>query len=81
VVVADLAVLSDVDGLVPGLGNVDPHRMGRYSSAIGAFKEALAVRGVIADATTSLPMTPLDAAERSTVRAALRAADLGTGPR
>jgi 4-hydroxy-tetrahydrodipicolinate synthase len=107
-VVADLALLSGVDGLVPGLGNVDPHgylrlyeaarrgdwtaaateqrrlralfaivdagaphRMGRYSSAIGAFKEALAARGVIADATTSLPMIPLDPAERATIRAAL----------
>lgn len=110
---ADLALLSGADGLVPGLGNVDPagylrlfeaagkgdwdaagaeqrrlrelfrvihagatDRMGRYSSAIGAFKEGLHRLGVIADATTSLPMIPLDAAERAAVADRLAAAGL-----
>jgi 4-hydroxy-tetrahydrodipicolinate synthase len=51
-------------------------RMGRYSSAIGAFKEGLACRGVIADATTSTPMIPLDDAERAAVRRHLDEAGL-----
>lgn len=111
--VADLALLSGVDGLVPGLGNVDPHgylrlyeaarrgdwaaagaeqrrlrdlfsivnvgaetRMGRYSSAIGAFKEALVRRGIIAHGTTSLPMIGLSAPERAAVHDRLAAARL-----
>jgi 4-hydroxy-tetrahydrodipicolinate synthase len=111
--VADLALLSGVDGLVPGLGNADPHgylrlyeaarrgdwaaagteqrrlrdlfsivnvgaadRMGRYSSAIGAFKEALVRRGIIADGTTSLPMIALSAPERAAVHDGLAAARL-----
>jgi 4-hydroxy-tetrahydrodipicolinate synthase len=112
---ADMALLMGADGLVPGLGNVDPHgylrlyhaavagdwkqaeleqrrlrrlftivragdprRMGRYSSAIGAFKEALAWRGVIAHPTTSQPMIPLDDTERATVRRQLT--DTGITP-
>ncbi|MBM7787131.1 dihydrodipicolinate synthase family protein [Tenggerimyces flavus] len=102
---ADLALLAGVHGIVPGLGNVDPHgyvrlyslalagdwaaataeqrrltrlfglidvgdaaRMGRYSSAIGAFKAGLVHRGVIASGTTSLPMIPLNDAEHAAVR-------------
>ncbi|MGH3740990.1 MAG: dihydrodipicolinate synthase family protein, partial [Micromonosporaceae bacterium] len=102
---ADVSLQLGADGLVPGLGNVDPYgylrlyqaaqagdwdgaaheqerlrrlfgiirvgdprRMGRYSSAIGAFKEALAAQGVIRHATTSTPMIPLDGAERGHVR-------------
>ncbi|QUH04258.1 dihydrodipicolinate synthase family protein [Saccharopolyspora erythraea] len=42
--------------------------MSRYSSAIGAFKEALVARGVIEHGTTSVPMIPLDEAERAEVR-------------
>jgi 4-hydroxy-tetrahydrodipicolinate synthase len=111
---ADVALLLGAHGLVPGLGNVDPHgylrlyeaaqrgdwagaaaeqrrlrallatligvggpRMGRYSSAIGAFKEALVARGVLAQGTTSVPMIPLDEAERAAVRRHLAAAGLG----
>jgi 4-hydroxy-tetrahydrodipicolinate synthase len=102
---ADLALLAGVHGIVPGLGNVDPHgyvrlyelcragdwsaatveqrrltrlfglidvgstdRMGRYSSAIGAFKAGLVHRGVIASGTTSLPMVALNDAEHAAVR-------------
>lgn len=55
----------------------DPARMGPYSSAIGAFKEGLRLRGVIGDATTSVPMVALDGAERAVVREHLAAAGLG----
>ncbi len=110
---ADLAMFCGADGIVPGLGNVDPvgfvrlynaarqgdwsaataeqdrlrrlfgiisvgdrGRMGMYSSAIGAFKEALVQRGVLASATTSLPMIPLDDGEIAAVRAYLEEAGL-----
>lgn len=109
---ADLGLFIGAHGLVPGIGNVDPHgylrlydaarrqdwetarteqsrlrrlfeligvggrRMGRYSSAIGAFKEGLVARGVITSATTSLPMVPLDDAEREAVRRHLAEAGL-----
>ncbi|OLF12159.1 dihydrodipicolinate synthase family protein [Actinophytocola xinjiangensis] len=109
---ADLGLFLGAHGLVPGIGNVDPHgylrlyeaarrqdwdtaraeqtrlgrlfelirvggpRMGRYSSAIGAFKEGLVARGVITSATTSLPMVPLDDAEREAVRRHLAEAGL-----
>lgn len=109
---ADLGLFIGAHGLVPGIGNVDPHgylrlyeaakrgdwaaakteqtrlrklfelihvgdgRMGRYSSAIGAFKEGLVARGVIAGGTTSLPMIPLNDTERAAVRQRLAAADL-----
>ncbi|GAB3880295.1 hypothetical protein GCM10029964_034400 [Kibdelosporangium lantanae] len=52
--------------------------MGRYSSAIGAFKESLVARGVIDHATTSLPMIPLNDEERAAVRAYLTGAGLPT---
>ncbi len=52
-------------------------RMGRYSSAIGAFKEGLVARGVIDHATTSLPMIPLNDTERAAVRKHLTGAGLG----
>lgn len=110
---ADVALFLGSQGLVPGLGNVDPHgyvrlyeaarrgdwaaaaeeqrrlrrlytlitvggsRMGRYSSAIGAFKEALVAQGILAHGTTSVPMIPLDGAERAAVRARLAEAGLG----
>lgn len=51
-------------------------RMGRYSSAIGAFKEGLVARGVIASGTTSVPMIPLNDTERSAVRKRLVEAGL-----
>lgn len=102
---ADLGLFIGAHGLVPGIGNVDPHGylrlydaakrgdwaaakaeqlrlrtlfeiihvgdargMGRYSSAIGAFKEGLVARGVIAGGTTSAPMIPLNDTERAAVR-------------
>lgn len=51
-------------------------RMGRYSSAIGAFKEGLVARGVIAGGTTSVPMIPLNDTERASVRKRLVEAGL-----
>jgi 4-hydroxy-tetrahydrodipicolinate synthase len=95
----DSALWMGADGVVPGLGNVDPHgyarlyraaragdwvaarmeqerllrlfafvnvggpRMGRGSSALGAFKAALYLRGIIDHPTTALPQIPLDSAE------------------
>jgi 4-hydroxy-tetrahydrodipicolinate synthase len=92
----DSALWMGADGVVPGLGNVDPHgyvrlyraavggdwvaarteqerlfrlfslvnvggpRMGASSSALGAFKAALYLRGIIAHPTTALPQIPLD---------------------
>jgi 4-hydroxy-tetrahydrodipicolinate synthase len=112
-VMCDVALALGADGIVPGLGNVDPHgylalyaaarrgdikeaareqerlrrlfgmvavgdpaRIGRYSSALGAFKESLAHRGVIASGTTSLPMLPLDGGERARVHGFLAEAGL-----
>jgi 4-hydroxy-tetrahydrodipicolinate synthase len=109
---ADLGLFLGAHGLVPGIGNVDPHgylrlyeaarrgdwetakaeqarlrtlfklihvgdgRMGRYSSAIGAFKEGLVARGVITGGTTSTPMIPLNDTERAAVRRHLADAGL-----
>jgi 4-hydroxy-tetrahydrodipicolinate synthase len=109
---ADLGLFIGAHGLVPGIGNVDPHgylrlydavrrgdwaapktgqarprglfeiihvgdgRMGRYSSAMGAFKEGLVARGVITGGTTSAPMIPSNVAERTTVRRHLADAGL-----
>ncbi|NSC24890.1 dihydrodipicolinate synthase family protein [Streptomyces albus subsp. chlorinus] len=111
---ADTALALGADGIVPGLGNIDPHgylalhraarrgdlpaaareqarlrrlyaltrvgdpaRVGAYSSGIGAFKEALRRRGVIATATTPLPMRPLTDEERAEVGRHLAEAGLG----
>lgn len=109
---ADLGLFIGAHGLVPGIGNVDPHgylrlyeaaqrgdwaaakteqmrlrklfeiiyvgdgRMGRYSSAMGAFKEGLVARGVITGGTTSTPMIPLNDTERAAVRHHLAEAGL-----
>jgi 4-hydroxy-tetrahydrodipicolinate synthase len=54
----------------------DQRRMGRYSSAIGAFKSALVQRGILAHATTSLPMIPLHDDEVDAVTRHLRDAGL-----
>ncbi|MEV8015579.1 dihydrodipicolinate synthase family protein [Streptomyces sp. NPDC086554] len=96
----DAALSMGADGVVPGLGNVDPEgyarlyrycregewvlaraeqerlcglfgmvrvgdpaRMGGSSSALGAFKAALQLRGVIACAATAEPQVPLDSGE------------------
>lgn len=110
---ADLALARGADGIVPGLGNVDPHgyvrlyeaaragdtgaaraeqrrlvelfaivevadrtRVGRMSGALGAFKAALAARGVIAHPYTQAPLLPLTDAEARTVAQLVAAAGL-----
>lgn len=109
----DTALRMGAHGVVPGLGNVDPHgyvrlyrhcvdgdwdaaaaeqerlielfglvdageatRMGRGSSALGAFKTALRQRGVIDSGMTAPPQTPLDDTEAQQVAFRLRAAGL-----
>jgi 4-hydroxy-tetrahydrodipicolinate synthase len=100
----DSALWMGADGVVPGLGNVDPDgyvrlyraaargdwdaaraeqerlcrlfqlvhvggpHMGRSSSALGAFKAALYLRGVIDHPTTALPQIPLDADDIARVK-------------
>ncbi|MER6342911.1 dihydrodipicolinate synthase family protein [Streptomyces sp. NPDC001595] len=54
----------------------DPARMGRGSSAVGAFKAALHLRGVIDCPATAEPQVPLDAAETERVSTFLAAAGL-----
>ncbi|MEU1015687.1 dihydrodipicolinate synthase family protein [Streptomyces sp. NPDC005900] len=112
-VTADAALAMGADGVVPGLGNVDPAgyvrlyaacregdwersraeqerlcalfgmvtagaptRMGAGSSALGAFKTALHLRGVITCPTTAEPQIPLSPRETETVGSHLRAAGL-----
>ena len=107
---ADLALSLGADGLVPGLGNVDPAgyvrlyravragdldaagreqarltqlfacvdvadqaRIGFTAGALGAFKEALAQRGVIDRADTWPPLLPLIDAEKEAIRRLLDA--------
>ncbi|MEU8241751.1 dihydrodipicolinate synthase family protein [Actinoplanes missouriensis] len=109
----DNALRMGADGVVPGLGNVDPQgyatlyaharagdwdraaseqerllrlmrivraapagRMGRGSSALGAFKTALHLRGVIDHPVTAPPQIPLDEAETAYVRQILVTAGL-----
>jgi 4-hydroxy-tetrahydrodipicolinate synthase len=108
----DSALWMGADGVVPGLGNVDPHgyarlfraasdgdwaaaraeqerllhlfelvtvgggRMGGSSSALGAFKAGLYLRGIIDHPTTALPQIPLDEDEIARVGKYLSAADL-----
>lgn len=109
----DTALRMGADGVVPGLGNVDPHayvrlyrhcregrwgaaaeeqerllklfglvdagdsdRMGRGASALGAFKAALLLRGVIDHATTAPPQVPLNDTEVKRVASRLAAAGL-----
>lgn len=110
---ADTAVELGAAGIVPGLGNVDPHgyvrlhraardgdraaaraeqdrlaglfrittvadrgRIGHTAGALGAFKAALALRGVIADPATNPPLGPLTADETRAVGALLDEAGL-----
>jgi 4-hydroxy-tetrahydrodipicolinate synthase len=108
----DSALWMGADGVVPGLGNVDPHgyarlvraagdgdweaaraeqerllhlfelvyvgagRMGMSSSALGAFKAALHLRGIIDHPTTALPQIPLNSEEIARVGKYLAAAGL-----
>jgi 4-hydroxy-tetrahydrodipicolinate synthase len=109
----DSALRMGADGVVPGLGNVDPHgyatlyrharagdwdaaareqerllrlmrmvragspaRMGPGSSALGAFKAALQLRGVISHGVTAPPQIPLTEAEIDYVRSTLDTAGL-----
>lgn len=109
----DNALWMGADGVVPGLGNVDPRgyvklfdhavageweqarteqerlvrlfeligvgdpaRMGMSSSALGAFKAALQLRGVIEYGVMAPPQIPLDTDEIARVGKYLVAADL-----
>lgn len=109
----DAALLAGVDGVVPGIGNVDPAAyvrltdaalagdwklaakeqerlvalfslvdagpeadMGRGSSALGAFKAALWLLGVIDDGATAFPQIPLSAESVALVAERLREAGL-----
>lgn len=109
----DAALLAGADGVVPGLGNVDPAGyarlydaarsgdwaraaaeqerlaalfaivdagpeadMGRSSSALGAFKAALRLLGVIDRGATAVPQTPLDGEAVARVGRGLTAAGL-----
>jgi len=111
--IVDSALALGADGVVPGLGNVDPAgyvrldrlcraadwararaeqerlcalfgmvdvgspaRMGGSSSALGAFKAALHLRGVIACAATAEPQVPLSEGEVERVGKYLAAAGL-----
>ena len=58
------------------VGAADPARMGPGSAAIGAFKAALHLRGVIDCPATAEPQIPLAPAEVERVRAFLAAAEL-----
>ncbi|WP_128376764.1 dihydrodipicolinate synthase family protein [Streptomyces cavernae] len=112
-VVVDAALAMGADGVVPGLGNVDPHgfvrlheyaragdwaqaraeqerlcalfgmvgvgdpaRMGGSSSALGAFKAALHLRGVIACPATAEPQVQLSPDEVERVAKYLAGAGL-----
>ncbi|HEX3792543.1 MAG TPA: dihydrodipicolinate synthase family protein [Pseudonocardiaceae bacterium] len=114
-VLADLAIACGGHGLVPGLGNVDPHgyvrlfraaaagdlataqaeqerltrlfgiievgdrgRIGHTAAALGSFKAALALRGVIDHDPTFPPLGALTDDERQAVGKILAAVDLGT---
>ncbi|MEV5680533.1 dihydrodipicolinate synthase family protein [Streptomyces sp. NPDC052069] len=109
----DAALLAGVDGVVPGIGNVDPAGfvrlydaaragdweraakeqerltdlfamvdagpeadMGRSSSALGSFKAALRLLGVIECGDTAFPQIPLSAESLVLVARRLRAAGL-----
>jgi 4-hydroxy-tetrahydrodipicolinate synthase len=115
---ADLALAAGAQGVVPGLGNVDPHgyvrlydaartsqwdaaraeqerltrlftiievpdltRIGPSSAALGAFKAALELRGVIAHAGTVPPLLPLLPTEIAEIAAIVAGAGIPTkGP-
>lgn len=109
----DTSLRMGVDGVVPGLGNVDPHgyvrlyqycrdgkwdealteqerlltlfglvdagdssRMGPGSSALGAFKAGMQLRGIIDSRQTAPPQFPLNDTELTRVRSRLETAGL-----
>ena len=109
----DSALIFGADGVIPGIGNVDPagyvkifdlvksgdlagarkeqerlfdmfglvdvgasDRMGRGSSAIGAFKAALKLLGIIEDARTAPPAIPLNENEIAAIKPFLTRAGL-----
>ncbi len=109
----DSALMFGADGVIPGIGNVDPagyvriydlvksgdysaarkeqerlfemfglvdvgaaDRMGRGSSAIGAFKAALKLIGIIEDARTAPPAIPLNENEIDAIKPFLTQAGL-----
>jgi 4-hydroxy-tetrahydrodipicolinate synthase len=109
----DSALIAGMDGVVPGVGNIDPrgyvnifnyvqagefdkaraeqerlfemfglvdvgpgHRMGRASSAIGAFKASLQLLGIIQDGRTAPPQIPLNADEINAIKPFLIGAEL-----
>ncbi|MFG3671606.1 dihydrodipicolinate synthase family protein [[Kitasatospora] papulosa] len=109
----DAALLAGADGVVPGIGNVDPagyvrlyeaaragdwalaareqerlvelfamvdagpeQDMGRSSSALGSFKAALRLLGVIENGATAFPQLPLSAESVALVAERLRGAGL-----
>ncbi|TVT24670.1 dihydrodipicolinate synthase family protein [Amycolatopsis rhizosphaerae] len=56
-----------------------PHRMGRGSAALGAFKAAMKMRGVIADAVLAPPQLPLSEDELARIGEKLAEAGIGEG--
>ena len=109
----DSALMAGADGVVPGIGNIDPagyvrifdyvqaedykaakaeqerlfemfglvdvgapDRMGRGSSAIGAFKAGLKILGIIEDARTAPPAIALSASEIEAINPFLKGAGL-----
>lgn len=112
----DLGLFAGFDGVVPGIGNVDPkgyvdifnaiknqeyakakeiqerlfemfnlvdvgapNRMGRASSALGAFKEALKQLGIIEDSRTAPPYIQLSDSEKAAITPYLIGAGLLKG--
>ena len=109
----DSALMFGADGVIPGIGNIDPagyvkiydlvssgdylaarkeqerlfamfglvdvgasDRMGRGSSAIGAFKAALKLLGIIEDARTAPPAIALNENEVAAIKPFLTRAGL-----
>jgi len=109
----DSALMAGMDGVVPGIGNIDPRgyvnifnyvqagefdkaraeqerlfemfglvdvgptsRMGRASSAIGAFKASLQLLGIIKHGRTAPPQIPLNDAEINAIKPFLIGAGL-----
>ena len=56
----------------------DRSRVGYTAGALGAFKVAMALRGIIADPATNPPLLPLHETEAKSIAAVLD--ELGLGP-